>query len=207
MSTHTLTLSIHGTYSWGVMQALVALIEEWLALDRRNQAELARLSGVPQNVISRWLNGQVDSVSTRNLKRVAPVLGLSYEELLRRMGELPQAAASVNGASLLHSRQQSLDDQVERWVRVLGPRMGVEAAEDYFWESVRRHADTILDALTMGTAVSAPADTAVNGAVSVSGEGDDELDDAAGGGLRARYHTLNDLLAPALNKANGAVTV
>lgn len=71
------------------VEALRVLIEEWLRLHEATQAELARNSGVPQNVISKWVNGQVDEASPANLKKIAPTLGLTYEGLLREMGELP----------------------------------------------------------------------------------------------------------------------
>jgi len=78
------------------MEALRALIEDYLRTHDESQAELAQKSGVLQNVISRWLNGQVSSASPRNLRKIAPALGLSYEDLLRAMGELPTMEGSTD---------------------------------------------------------------------------------------------------------------
>jgi transcriptional regulator with XRE-family HTH domain len=77
------------------VEALRRLIEEWLDAQDGTQADLARASHVPQNVISKWVNGQVDQASPDNLKKIAPTLGLTYEDLLRRMGELPAEAGAT----------------------------------------------------------------------------------------------------------------
>ena len=123
------------------MQALVALINEWLAMDaERNQSELARLSGIAPHVIGRWLNGQVDHVSPKNLRLVAPVLGLSYEDLLRRMGELPSLESRVEIDPRRLARHAELD-------RLLGAV--VPEHEEYVWHST---VDLIRQ---LGTAVNA----------------------------------------------------
>jgi transcriptional regulator with XRE-family HTH domain len=82
-------------YSQPYVEALRRLIEEWLDAQNGTQADLARASHVPQNVISKWVNGQVDQASPDNLKKIAPTLGLTYEDLLRRMGELPAEAGAT----------------------------------------------------------------------------------------------------------------
>lgn len=78
-----------------------------------SQADLARASGVPQNVISKWLNGQVDEASPRSLKRIAPILGLSYEDLLRRMGELPSRPDAVDADPLEQYIRQRIAEMRE----------------------------------------------------------------------------------------------
>jgi transcriptional regulator with XRE-family HTH domain len=94
------------------VEALRNLIEEWMRVHAASQADLAARSGVPQNVVSRWLNRQVDDASPKNLKRIAPTLGLTYEELLRKMGELPSDEA-ISAGRALHPRLAAFMDAVE----------------------------------------------------------------------------------------------
>jgi transcriptional regulator with XRE-family HTH domain len=81
-------------YGQPCVEGLRRLIEEWFDAQNGTQADLARASGVPQNVISKWVNRQVDQASPDNLKKIAPTLGLTYENLLRRMGEIPESDAT-----------------------------------------------------------------------------------------------------------------
>jgi hypothetical protein len=110
-------------------------------------------------------------------------------------------AAEAAGRSRLKTQLQAVEQQYERWIAAVG----IEN-EAYFWRHLKVQGDSTVDLIRgVGTAVSAPADTAVNIAVSVSGEGDDELDDAAGGGLRARQREARALLEP--RHANVSVAV
>jgi len=100
------------------VEPLRQLIENWLVARDASQADLHRASGVPQNVISKWLNGEVARASDRNLKRIAPILGLSYEELLRHMGEIPTTQAGDSGVqSELEMRLHHLGSVLGRYPR------------------------------------------------------------------------------------------
>ena len=114
------------------MEALRQLIEEWLAQHNGSQAELAELCGVPQNVISRWLNRQVDEASPKNLKKIAPALGLTYEELLREMGELPP----LEGDGHIDPIEEEIRRQVRR--RTDEMREAVRGTPRAVWATIIR---------------------------------------------------------------------
>jgi transcriptional regulator with XRE-family HTH domain len=140
------------------VETLRMLIEEWLRVQHAPRIEFARLSTVPQNVIGKWLNGDVQSVSAANLRKVAPVLGLTYEELLREMGELPRVRARAQ----VTARRQAIRDQFDRWITAVG-----KDYEDDFWDALKAHGDSTVALITsMGTAVKstaeAPLSTGVN---------------------------------------------
>lgn len=113
------------------MEALRALIEEWLG-ENGTQADLARASGVPQNVIGKWRSRQVDEASPTNLKKIAPTLGLTYEQLLRQMGELPAESADAD------------DDDIEQVIRQVirqrtaEMREAVEGTPQSMWATIIR---------------------------------------------------------------------
>lgn len=71
------------------LEAFRELLDSWLTRTRTSQAELSRRSGVPQNVISRWLGANPTRPSPRNLERLAPVIGHDYEDLMKLAGYLP----------------------------------------------------------------------------------------------------------------------
>lgn len=108
------------------MEVFREFLEEWLRQTGTSQAELHRLSGVPQNVISRWLSQDPTQPGVRNLKKLAPVLGVPYEELLKLVGYLPGEAridqidpelAATTAA--LHARWPSWDEGFRRAVQTL----------------------------------------------------------------------------------------
>jgi transcriptional regulator with XRE-family HTH domain len=140
------------------VETLRMLIEEWLRVQHAPRVEFARVSTVPQNVIGKWLNGDVQSVSAANLRKVAPVLGLTYEELLREMGELPHVRARAR----VSARRQAIRDQLDRWMAAVGADY-----EDDFWDALKAQGDsTVALITTVGTAVKsaaeAPLSTGVN---------------------------------------------
>lgn len=65
----------------------------------RQRGDLARLadeSGIHAVVIGRWITDGIRP-STENLAKLAPALGLPYEELLRLCGYLPGTPAASGG--------------------------------------------------------------------------------------------------------------
>lgn len=57
-------------------------------------SQMGRAAGIQPSILSRWLSspaggGSVSRPSPRNLQKLAPVLGLSYEDLMRMCGYLP----------------------------------------------------------------------------------------------------------------------
>ena len=62
------------------------------ALSRR---ELARLSGVHVNTLNNWAGGDVPNPHPRQVKKVAPFLGVSYEWLRTGEGPMREAAGAA----------------------------------------------------------------------------------------------------------------
>lgn len=140
------------------MEVLGQLIEDWIRENDSSQAALFHLSGVKQNTLSRWINRQVKSATTKNLKMIAPVLGLTYEDLLRRMGEIPES----NPSAIVAAKRQRVRDQIDTWFTAVGPEY-----EDDLWEYIKTHGESTVKMISrMGTAVNTVGDTAVNAAVS-----------------------------------------
>lgn len=199
---------------------------EWLDAQLTDRgwtaADLTRASrtsehprGFDSGLISRWRRppplGAVPGV--RTLDQLATVFGVSRAEVYAAAGRIApptedltaDTAASERGETQLSARQQSFQEQRERWVSVFGPRMGVEAAEDYFWEFVKHNTDTVLDAFVLGTAVNQADSTAVNGAVSATSKAGGRRRRGGRGELGARYPQLNNPLATTHGVANGAL--
>jgi transcriptional regulator with XRE-family HTH domain len=71
-------------------------VQDWL--DRRgwSKARLAEAAGLNQSLMSRYLSGdsrkRISRPSDASLRKLAPVLGESYESLLRMCGYLPPEA-------------------------------------------------------------------------------------------------------------------
>ncbi len=76
-------------------------MDEFRALLRQRRAQrgglarLAETSGIGSPVLSRWERGETRP-SPANLERLAPALGVPYEDLLKMCGYLPGAPAPLN---------------------------------------------------------------------------------------------------------------
>ena len=70
------------------------LVLAWL--DRRGwyRAQLADAAGVSQSLVSKWLSDEEPRATPapKNLAKLAPVLGMTYEDLMRVCGYLPGVA-------------------------------------------------------------------------------------------------------------------
>ena len=82
-----------------------------LALETKgiSRRELARLSGVHVNTLNNWASGQVPNPHPKQLKKVSPFLGVSYEWL--RLGEDPQVPNPL--AKLTAKDFQCVSERVE----------------------------------------------------------------------------------------------
>jgi transcriptional regulator with XRE-family HTH domain len=188
-----LTVSVRGITVHGV-EALRGLIEEWLRANNSSQAELAQRSGVKQNVISRWLNRQVDDATPKNLKLIAPVLGLTYEELLRLMGELPASSPQ----SQIDARRQAVREQLERWMSAVGPEN-----ESVFWEHLKAQGEATVDLIRrVGTAVNADTEAADNAAVSSRAERGRGRRNGPSGQIMSKQHAVSEVLEHARHSTN-----
>lgn len=84
---------------------------DWLAERLRERdwssADLGRASGVDKTNITRWISER-RRPTPANLKRIAPSLGVSYEELMRRCDYLPGEADDTQTelARARHENQQ-----------------------------------------------------------------------------------------------------
>jgi len=69
------------------MEQFRALLQERTA-ERGALARLSQISGIRSPVIGRWRDG-IGRPSDTNLKKLAPALGVSYEDLMKMCGYLP----------------------------------------------------------------------------------------------------------------------
>jgi len=68
------------------MDEFRALLQERMAM-RGAQARLAETSGIPSPVLGRWRDG-IGRPTDTNLKKLAPALGMPYEDLAKMCGYL-----------------------------------------------------------------------------------------------------------------------
>jgi transcriptional regulator with XRE-family HTH domain len=84
------------------MEEFRALLRERLRV-RGTQARLAKESGIKSPVIGHWARGETRP-SPANLKRIAPALGVPYEELMRMCGYLSGESTATSVHSELEMR-------------------------------------------------------------------------------------------------------
>ena len=180
-------------------------LQHWLTEHGWSQVRLANAVGVHETVVGRWLHADARRrarPSRQTLPRLAEVMGLPVQDLVVMIiaGQPRSPVAEAAGRARLKPQLQAVEEQYERWIAAVG----IEN-EGYFWRHLKSQGDSTVDLIRgLGTAVNQTDSAAVNGAVSVSSEGDDDLDDDAGGRLRARYPQLNNELASTYGVANGA---
>ncbi|HLZ30874.1 MAG TPA: helix-turn-helix transcriptional regulator [Chloroflexota bacterium] len=78
------------------MEAFQEFLDNWLKGCGWTPAQLSRATTIGQNVISRWLGADPPRASPKNLAKLAPVVGVPHEELLRLVGYLPGEAQLGN---------------------------------------------------------------------------------------------------------------
>lgn len=119
------------------MLARMQTFPEWLRarLDERQwtSGDLGRASGVSNSIIWRWLSDRPNRPTPANLEKIAPVLGVAYEELLRLCGYLPGEAVMSPSEDVdwlrLKARWPELSEELRRAVlRLTSARSVVEAA-------------------------------------------------------------------------------
>ena len=77
------------------MDEFAALLRSRLSA-RGDLARLAELSGITSHVLGRWRDG-VGRPTDTNLRKLAPALGVPYEDLAKMCGYLPgQASSDIN---------------------------------------------------------------------------------------------------------------
>lgn len=76
------------------MQSFGVFLADWLRQRGWSQNQFALTAKVSQGLVSRWLDdrdGRQSRPSPKNLERIAPVLGMPYESLMRMCGYLPES--------------------------------------------------------------------------------------------------------------------
>jgi transcriptional regulator with XRE-family HTH domain len=133
---------------------------DWLHEQRtsRNwsQSDLSRASTVDSSIITRWETGATRP-SPANLAKIAPALGVPYEDLLKMCGYLPGEPDPE-----LDPKRQAMHAQLDRWLNDVRPE-----DEDPFLTALKAHGDSTVALINrMGTAVNAaaiaPLSTGVN---------------------------------------------
>jgi transcriptional regulator with XRE-family HTH domain len=139
------------------MDEFRALVEAWLKSTETSQAELGRRAGVSQNIISRWLGRYPTRPSPQNLEKLAPAIGVPYEDLMRMCGYLPGSPRER-----VDAHRRAIRAELDRWLTAVGPEY-----EQEFWRSLKPGAESNIRLFQrLKIAVSTPDDTAVSDAVS-----------------------------------------
>lgn len=179
-------------------------LKEVLALAKHlygNQSDVARAVGRTRATVSTWYTGKSKPDLSACLE-LATVTGLPAKDVAEAAGHDPrllsESAAKTDNEQRMINRQLALREQRDRWVLVLGPTMGSDAAEDYFWDAIKRHADTMLEYMhSARTAVNADTEGAVNAAVSGRAERGRKRRGPSGGPLTNASHPshpVNEIL-------------
>jgi transcriptional regulator with XRE-family HTH domain len=78
-------------------EAFRVFLADWLDRTGWSQFQLAMATGIGQSIISRWLSPDVRRRTQPNdatLKKLAPVVGRPFEDLMRMAGRLPDVPVS-----------------------------------------------------------------------------------------------------------------
>jgi len=147
--------------------------------------------GVSFGLVYKWLDENADTRVTpgpSSCEKIAAALGVDADVILELAGHRKPRRARAH----ISARRQAVRDQVDRWLAAVG-----EDNEEVFWNSLKAHGDSTVALINnVGTAVNAPAHTAVNrGAVGAA---------ASSGGLQRRM--TGRRLRPAQRAANHSVT-
>jgi transcriptional regulator with XRE-family HTH domain len=121
------------------MQAFSDWLRERRAERNWSQTDLSRASTVDSSNITRWETGATRP-SPANLAKIAPALGVPYEDLLKRCGYLPGTPEPTTVQSELQTRMARVSETLSRYPRP-------------FWESVLRAIEAMA---TAGEALQAP---------------------------------------------------
>ena len=150
------------------MTAFGDFLTLWMVKHHVQQSELAENTGIPASIISRWMNvRRASRPSPESLDKLAPVMGVPVEELMRVAGYLPGEPNIESGRRPpIMARMRSLELEEARWVEVMGPRLGEDQAIRLFWDGLtrdaRRRNDDVVTALTASAAELAEDDDAAN---------------------------------------------
>lgn len=131
------------------MDEFQAFLGRWLDEKRRqdrtwNLARLGRETGIAASLLSRWLGPDAPTPGDANLRRLAPVVGVSHADLMRMVGRLGPSTPTADAAD-------ATDPELALRMRQLEARLA--AYPRAFWSSVLAANDRMLEA---GDALSAP---------------------------------------------------
>lgn len=122
--------------------ALQTALTEALRIHGGNVAAVARDVRLSQAAVGRWYSG-LTKPDYESCLRLARVSGQPAAAVLRAAGHDPELLPVSADEDLprvpLSVHQRSFEEQHRRWLEVMGPRMGEQAAEDLFWEDVKNH--------------------------------------------------------------------
>jgi transcriptional regulator with XRE-family HTH domain len=99
-------------------EAFRAFLEDWLATTGWSQFELAMRTGIGQSIISRWLSPdhrRRTQPTDTTLRKLAPVVGRSFEDLMRMSGRWPDAPPARGETVLEPELASLLADLEEGW--------------------------------------------------------------------------------------------
>ncbi len=171
------------------LQPFRAAIEDTLRVRGWSLNRLGRETKIQASVISRWLNVPEGAAASRpspaNLEKLAPVIGVPYEDLMRMCGYLPgEARAQVD------VMRQAARDQVDAWLTAVGPQY-----EEYFWDHVKVQGDATARLIEeLRSAVNPDGSGAVKPAVSAPRKGTRPPRKGGSGPLRPAQHGASDVL-------------
>jgi transcriptional regulator with XRE-family HTH domain len=137
------------------------ILAEALARSDGNMSTLGRATGYSASSVGRWFSGH-NKPDLAAALRLAEITGRSAREVVEAAGHDPNLLRVVRESDVpqrppLLMRLRSFEAELQRWMSVMGPRVGPEEAERLFWdrriENARREtsdAEALLGAANSG---------------------------------------------------------
>lgn len=109
----------------------------WLRSHQMPQSRLGEISGIPPSIINRWLHADRPTrPSTENLEKLAPALGVPYDELLRICGYRRNATVAP-----VDPQEQELLARAEQF------KAGLRGVPRVFWAAVTEASLALAEAM------------------------------------------------------------
>jgi transcriptional regulator with XRE-family HTH domain len=169
------------------------------AIDEQFEGNLTALAdrlGVPVQSVSKWAYENPAKRTNpwpASCAKIAQGLGLDYDYVLELAGHRPARSAEEHAQAQVTAWRQAVHEQLERWIAAVGPQY-----EEFFWRNLKTYGEsTVALFRDMGSAVMAPHDGAVNGAVSSAPGVTNEGEGDSGTTLERCYRAADVLLATA----------
>lgn len=183
---------------------LSRVIQSRLAYLDMTKDQLVEQSGLGRSTIFAFIAGTRSDPQGSTLRKLAAGLKMTPGELVELCGGLTPRVKGDGGRTPISIQQRTLAANYERWMAVMGPRMGDREAHDAYWDPHVRTSSQMVDAVetAVGPSPTSPTSTAVSGShpgavsevVSESTDSTNDPDDGSGAPFRVCYRPRSGLV-------------